>query len=271
MNPAERLASALDAAEDFAIEVGAIKGRDPREPGLERKTKGERRMQSLAMRMFKSQQLRIERWAGMMFQPVRLIEPYKADTAPNADEQIDATEDEWRAEWYRQYLDNILEGIRLWAKMAAFDLDYSKINIEASRAAQKMSLHLIRDVNATTKQTIREAIREFVETPGMTLGDVMKLLPFDADRAERIAITEITRAYAQANVVTGMELQRMYPGVKVVKYWFTNQDDLVCDVCGPLDTGKPVKFTDPFNEGLGIYDPPAHPNCRCWTQVTTDL
>ena len=40
---------------------------------------------------------------------------------------------------------------------------------------------------------------------------------------------------------------------------------------GPLDTGEPVPFDKPFNKELGIDSPPAHPNCRCWSQVTTNL
>lgn len=266
-----RLESALDKAESYAIDAGAMKARDPKEPGVQRKLRMESKFRALTKQMFDAQALKVERWMEMKFQPNQLISPWKAENIPTADDEIDATEPEWRAAFYRVYLEAIADGIKLFSTHAKFDLDYAKINPEASRAAQKMSLHFLHDIDNTTKASIREAVRQFVETPGMTLGDVMKQLPFDMDRAERIAITEITRAYAQANINIGAEMKKQFPGVKVVKYWFTNQDDIVCDICGPLDTGKPVPFDKPFNASLGIDSPPAHPNCRCWTQVTTDV
>jgi hypothetical protein len=264
-----RLVSALDVAEAYAVLNGAIKGRDPKEPGRQQKLLAETKFQATVRRMFRSQLDAITRWANVNFQPWQ-YQTFKA-TLPSADEEIDKTEEAWRAEFYRIYLSAIMDGIDLWGRTAKFDLDYTKINPEAVKAAQRMSLYFLREVDKTTKTVIRDVIRQFVDTPGMTLGDVIKMLPFDAQRAERIAITEITRAYAQANTNIGAELKREFPNVPVVKFWFTNQDDRVCDICGPLDTGKPVPFDKPFNAELGIDSPPAHPNCRCWSQVTTNL
>ena len=52
--------------------------------------------------------------------------------------------------------------------------------------------------------------------------------------------------------------------------WRTNQDDLVCLICAPLD-GMEVEIDEGFSteEGEGVDGPPIHPNDRCWLEVTT--
>jgi len=103
----------------------------------------------------------------------------------------------------------------------------------------------------------------------MTIGDVMKQLPFDEKRAERVAITEVTRAYAAANKLAGEELAKEFPDLKVIKRWFTNNDGLVCTaICAPLN-GKEVDLNAEF--APGISEPPGHPGCRCWSSVKTEL
>lgn len=48
-----------------------------------------------------------------------------------------------------------------------------------------------------------------------------------------------------------------------VKEWSTAFDELVCDICGPLD-GTKVNIDDFFDvDGQLLDSPPAHPNCRC--------
>lgn len=44
--------------------------------------------------------------------------------------------------------------------------------------------------------------------------------------------------------------------------WNTANDDLTCPICAPLN-GKIVDAGKPF--AVGIYNEPAHPNCRCQT------
>jgi len=83
-----------------------------------------------------------------------------------------------------------------------------------------------------------------------------------------IAITETTKAFAMAERIAGNELQKAYPDVPVVKQWYTNQDDLVCDICGPL-AGKEVPLTSLF--AGDIEQPPAHVRCRCWMSTSTRI
>jgi hypothetical protein len=101
----------------------------------------------------------------------------------------------------------------------------------------------------------------------MTMGDVMDMLPFDERRGLLVATTEITRSYAQGQMMAGLALQEQWPGVRVVKRWYTNADDLVCEICGPLD-GQAVDLDEMFD---GAGEPPAHPGCRCWMETSTEI
>lgn len=119
-------------------------------------------------------------------------------------------------------------------------------------------------------EAIRQAVATFVQLRGFTVGKVIQLLSkhFDKERAEVIAITEITRAYAHAAQIKGEKTLREFRDVKVVKIWSTNNDELVCDTCKALN-GKAVGILKPF--AVGIFLPPAHAGCRCWIGSTTDI
>jgi SPP1 gp7 family putative phage head morphogenesis protein len=83
-----------------------------------------------------------------------------------------------------------------------------------------------------------------------------------------IAVTEITRAYAEGQRLAGEALRQEWPDARVTKTWFTNNDDRVCEICAPLD-GKTVALDDEF--GMDIQQPPAHVRCRCWIDTRTDI
>lgn len=136
------------------------------------------------------------------------------------------------------------------------------------------SLGWYEDLDDTTKKTLKNALKNFIENPGVTIGDVMNTLStvFDESRVERITITELTRMFAQGQQLSGEELAKEFPDVQVIKTWFTNRDDRVCPICGPLD-GKSVLVDEFFvgGDGVEIFNPPAHVFGRCWTQTRTDI
>jgi SPP1 gp7 family putative phage head morphogenesis protein len=76
-----------------------------------------------------------------------------------------------------------------------------------------------------------------------------------ADRASMIATTETTRAFAQGEIAQYSQM-----GITQMR-WQTNNDELVCDICEPLN-GEVRTIGDEFDDG--ITDPPGHVNCRCW-------
>jgi hypothetical protein len=152
--------------------------------------------------------------------------------------------------------------------MLSLDLDLNATNKEAEQAAKTYAYDLIKDLTDTSRETLRDAISDFVKTPGMTIGDVIDRLPFSEQRAALIATTEITRAYATGQAAAGESLKEQFPDVRVVKTWYTNVDDRVCPICGPLHLVS-VDMDEEFdNEFDG---PPAHPGCRCSITYGTRL
>jgi hypothetical protein len=73
---------------------------------------------------------------------------------------------------------------------------------------------------------------------------------FSPVRAERIAVTETTRAVVEGERAYVAELERE-TGQRMVPIWMTANDELVCPICAPRNE-KPITNGD--------Y-PPAHPNC----------
>ena len=84
---------------------------------------------------------------------------------------------------------------------------------------------------------------------------------FGKARGQMIAVTEVTRAYAEGNKIAWRE-----SGVTEGMEWNTANDELVCPICGPLD-GEQVPLDDKFDGGFEA--PPAHPRCRCWLTPVT--
>lgn len=142
-------------------------------------------------------------------------------------------------------------------------LDVAMVSEEAIRWARDYSYELVRGLDATTRKLLQEAVSTYASTPGMTIGDLDRILEpaFGPVRAEMIATTEVTRAYAEAT----NEHQRMVEretGIRMRRVWETLNDDLVCPICGPLN-GKPEEDWAVMFPG----GPPAHPRCRCSTSL----
>jgi hypothetical protein len=108
----------------------------------------------------------------------------------------------------------------------------------------------------------------FVKKPGTTIGDVVRALPFDQERALMVATTEITNMFAEAEEINGKKLKKEYPDVLVIKTWFTCNDSFVCPICAAL-ADKEVEIDDEF--ARGISRPAAHDGCRCWMSTTTRI
>jgi len=141
------------------------------------------------------------------------------------------------------------------------DFDTAVINEAALAWAREYSGTMVKGVTETTLKMVRKAIAQFVETPGMTEGDVEKLLEpaFGKARAQMISVTETTRAYSNAtNHYRAMFEDEL--GLHMTRVWRTRHDELVCPICGPLNDQPEAVWVDRFPDG-----PPAHVNCRCWT------
>lgn len=134
-------------------------------------------------------------------------------------------------------------------------VDWNLVNERAANWARDYSFELVKELTDTSQQLLRDSISAYFEQ-GLTIGDLEARLvgEFGPVRAEMIAVTEVTRAASAGEEGLAAELEAA--GIHMDEVWNTNNDELVCDICGPLDqTVKGVDWTEA---------PPAHVNCRCW-------
>lgn len=126
------------------------------------------------------------------------------------------------------------------------------VNAAAADWAGKYAADMAKTINETTKELAKAKIKQWITARGsmaeleQSLGQVIA----PQWRASLIAQTEITRAYAQANLQIAKELK-----IEKGLTWVTRRDERVCPFCGGND-GK-------LTSKVGL--PPAHPRCRCGT------
>lgn len=249
---------------DDLLPVKAARSRDTREPLRKEKAILEEKIARLFRKQFGIMAGRVSAWA--MGQP-RAAQKVMIDV-PNYLYEFD---DEFKPSLIRLFVNAMLASGELWFSSVGIELDTSGFNARAYRAASRVVGDLIKDITGTTKDTVKDAIQQFITNPNLTVGDLANMLPFGEARANTIAVTETTRAFAQGEIEAGLELKEKYPDVPVVKIWFTNEDERVCPICGGLDTQE-VPVSEPFTlDGVEYEAPPAHPNCRCWVDTRTRI
>jgi HK97 family phage portal protein len=131
--------------------------------------------------------------------------------------------------------------------------DIAVVNAAALEWAAKYSYELIKDISATTQKLVSHGVSAFIETPGMTVGELRSMLEagFSETRASMIATTEVTRAYTQGTQIAQAELAEA--GIRMQRIWNTSGDEVVCQICEPLN-GKP-------ESEWGGDELPGHVNC----------
>ena len=245
---------------------GLHKRRDPREPGRIQKEMAEDKLEGLMKRYFSGQKKRLREFFEIRY-PGRKA-PFDDSDIPEAlfrDDNLDALLNELFAAM-------ALDEVALFAESIDIGIDIAQYSADALAHARAAVGELIKNIDANTLKVVREAVAGFVETPGMTIGQLMKQLPFGEVRSRLVAISEVTNIYAELEVQNGVTLASQFPGVEVVKTWFTNNDASVCIICRGLD-GKTVPVGMLFiSDGDGQeYDRPGqpHPGDRCWMQTRT--
>jgi hypothetical protein len=145
------------------------------------------------------------------------------------------------------------QGLALAAETGV-TFDMAVVSKEAIEWARAHADEVIRGITDTTRELVRQATATYFETPGMTMGDLNRLLEpaFGAVRAEMIAVTEVTRASSAA---TNQHQEMLAEaGIEMRRVWETSHDDLVCGICGPLNGLPEEDWKLIFPPG-----PPAHP------------
>lgn len=145
--------------------------------------------------------------------------------------------------------------------------DFTAVNTAARDWARQYSGELIKGINDTTRQAVRESVARWYENGEHMDALTQDLAPtFGPKRARLIAATETTRSSAEA-----ARQGYVASGVVTAMLWLTASDELVCPVCGELN-GKVVSLDGSFSDvlppelqkaGKAFRAPPAHPNCRC--------
>jgi SPP1 gp7 family putative phage head morphogenesis protein len=137
-----------------------------------------------------------------------------------------------------------------------------RFNEAAAKYAREYRYTYIRDITETTRTQVQSIMDGWIQS-GTSLDALEAQLSgiFGESRAERIAATEVTRAFSQGNMATWEST-----GFVRSMVWHTAEDEKVCVVC-ESHSGEHV--------GIGDIDaaPPngSHPGCRCWLQPEVDL
>jgi len=143
-------------------------------------------------------------------------------------------------------------------------VDVGFINLEALEWATTYSYDLVQGLNSTSRAVVEKALAEYIATPGLTLQDFADMIAptFGPIRAEMIAVTETTRAYYEGGAIAARKIM-MDTGIEMVEIWNTSNDELVCEICAPLNLT--ARYPGPQGDyEYGWEDgPPAHPRCRC--------
>lgn len=146
--------------------------------------------------------------------------------------------------------------------LAGLEVNLDAVNqriIHYARTYRDTWLHRI---NSTTRETVQDAVTEWLKV-GDKLDTLKAVLEntFSKVRAERIAVTEVTRLYAQGNQMAWRE------SGMVDKFKFmTAEDDKVCPICNDYGKGDKEYPLEDLDAMI-----PAHVNCRCWAKPVVNI
>jgi|YNPMSStandDraft_1061717.scaffolds.fasta_scaffold00219_28 HK97 family phage portal protein len=130
-------------------------------------------------------------------------------------------------------------------------IDWDLYNSYAIDWAKQHTAQVVAQVSKTSMNGFLAEFERWVES-GERLDALIKALEqyYSPVRAEMIAVTETTRAYANANLEYWSTLEY----VKAFD-WVTAVDELVCPICSAKSSANPHPLT--------AERPPAHVRCRC--------
>jgi hypothetical protein len=157
----------------------------------------------------------------------------------------------------------VLDGLEemMWLDSAEGVLDWAIINDRAMTFASQYSFKLVKDITDTSRKVLQDTISSWVESgEGLSslIGQLGKGDLYGPARGLLIAVSETTRAFAEGNLMVIQEAARH--GFVKGQEWDTARDELVCPICGELDS---IRVGVDENYPGGIKGPPAHPGCRC--------
>lgn len=147
------------------------------------------------------------------------------------------------------------------------------------RSAAGDAIGSIPNLNLTARNSVADAVNRWqrgelnagagrMGLPRL-IAELQGVEEFGAERAARIAVTETTRIFAEAERTAAQANPNM-----VWMEWQAVLDEFTCPICGPMHGQRIPKGQATFSGGL--Y-PPAHVHCRCnavgvtdWAAATAD-
>ena len=151
----------------------------------------------------------------------------------------------------------LLQAETLLEEFGGIGVDWDLVNQAAADWAREHARDLVNELQTNSYEQARLAVADFYEQ-GLTMEDLEAKLGriYGPTRAETIAVTEVTRAATEGERGVVDDLAQL--GIKMIEFWATENDDLVCVICGPRNEKREG---DGWTKSDG---PPAHPKCRCW-------
>lgn len=136
---------------------------------------------------------------------------------------------------------------------------WDQMSQEAYDFARQYLPTLIRRIDETTQQQVRQTIAQWIQSgkPLTALSSSLQTIFADEKRAEMIAQTESSRVFH-----AGSEARYASVGVTRAKFR-TVRDNAVCPICRPLD-GTEADLDVGWPVAKGNSKPPVHPRCRCY-------
>ena len=126
-----------------------------------------------------------------------------------------------------------------------------------------MGSQVLNSLTADRRNAVNEEVLQALTTGGNRDNPVSRV-GRAARRLRQVTITKVSDAYNAG--------RRWYANLfKFDLKWVTIGDSRTCPICEPLDgkiLGQAKAFTASRAEWQGVAGmPPAHPNCRCYTEV----
>ncbi len=275
-DPTRKAYEQINKEADRLAKVGmylpdAYKRRDPREPERVAKEMFEDELAKQIMKLFAVQEKNIRQFV----QPLTV----GRKATPKVPDDL-FTDEEIEAAILAILIAMTQLGISVFDAQVEIGFELAIFETAAAEWARTHAGVMITQINGTTLKAVQEAIATFLETPGMTIGQLMDMLPFGEARSRLIAVNETTTAFAEAELIAAKKLQKQFPNVIVEGTWFTNNDPEVCVICRGLN-GKKAKIGEKFvskgpdGELIGTYTrpgaPPEGPHIgdRCWVTYRT--
>ena len=131
---------------------------------------------------------------------------------------------------------------------------WNVVNEKCIQWAEQHTADVVASISKTSMAAFEENFGEWVKSGEPLDALIESLTPFYGSvRAEMVAVTETTRAYASGNILA-------WQGSGMVDQWnvFNAEDALVCEICADVSSGNPYP--------MDADAPPYHVNCRCYLQ-----